>query len=70
VAFYNENSFWYVTDDAYARYVPQLRCRFQVSRLVTYFPSAWHEQHDIPYVSANLIAIKDGSARNGGPLHV
>ena len=70
VAFYNENSFWYVTDEAYARYVPQLRCRFQVSRLVTYFPSAWHEEHNIPYVSANLIAIKDGGARNGGPLRV
>jgi SAM-dependent methyltransferase len=70
VAFYNENSFWYVTDANYARFVPEQRCRFQVSRLVTYFPSPWHEQHNIPYVAANLIAIKDGSARNGGPLRI
>ncbi|MFC7484130.1 glycosyltransferase [Luedemannella flava] len=70
VAFYNENSFWYVTDSSFARYVPELRCRFQASRLVTYFPSPWHQQHNIPYVSANLIAIKDGSARNGGPLRI
>ena len=70
VAFYNENSFWYVTDGDFARFVPEQRCRFQVSRLVTYFPSPWHQQHNIPYVAANLIAIKDGSARNGGPLRI
>ncbi|GAA1761106.1 glycosyltransferase [Luedemannella helvata] len=70
VAFYNENSFWYVTDADFARFVPEQRCRFQVSRLVTYFPSPWHQQHDISYVAANLIAIKDGSARNGGPLRI
>ncbi len=67
VAYYNENSFWYFTDRSFARYVPQISCRFQVSRLVTYFPDDWHRQHDIPYVCANLIAIKDGP-RQGGYL--
>jgi O-antigen biosynthesis protein len=70
VAFYNENSFWYVTDANYARFVPEQRCRFQVSRLVTYFPSPWHQQHNIAYVAANLIAIKEGGARNGGLLRI
>ncbi len=51
------------------RFVPQITCRFQVSRLVTYFPTEWHEQHRISYVCANLIAIKEGP-RQGGFLLV
>ncbi len=69
VAFYNENSFWYVTDRDFSRFVPELTCRFQSSRLVTYFPTEWHRAHDISYVSANLIAIKDDT-RNGGVLAI
>ncbi|MDG4763910.1 glycosyltransferase [Solwaraspora sp. WMMD406] len=69
VSFYNENSFWYFTNSAYARFVPEIQCRFQVSRLVTYFPSAWHETHKISYVAANLIALK-GNARNGGLITI
>ena len=69
VSFYNENSFWYFTDAEYARFVPEIRCRFQLSRLVTYFPSDWHNANHISYVAANLIAIKDG-VRNGGILAV
>ena len=70
VAFYNENSFWYFTDANYSRFVPEIKCRFQASRLVTYFPSEWHQKHNIPYVSANLIAIKDDALRNGGLLNI
>jgi O-antigen biosynthesis protein len=69
VSFYNENSFWYFTDRDYAGFAPDIRCRFQVSRLITYFPSEWHEQHKISYVCANLIAVKDGP-RNGGLLSI
>ena len=65
VAYYNENSFWYFTDGDYARFVPPIKCRFQASRVVTYFPSAWHEEHRIPYVCANLIAVKEGPRQGG-----
>ncbi len=68
VAFYNENSFWYYTERQYRNFVPQINAAFQVSRLVTYFPTEWHEQHRIPYVTANLIALKDPMPRNGGRL--
>jgi O-antigen biosynthesis protein len=68
VAFYNENSFWYYTERQYRNFVPQIRAAFQVSRLVTYFPTEWHEQHRIPYVTANLIALKESTPRNGGRL--
>lgn len=67
LAFYNQNSFWYFTERQYAAFVPQIECRFQVSRLITSMPSDWHREHDIPYVRANLIAIKQG-VRQGGTL--
>lgn len=70
VAFYNENSFWYYTMAQYRDFVPELTARFQSSRLVTSFPSDWHRAHDISYVTANLIALKEGAVRNGGPLLV
>jgi O-antigen biosynthesis protein len=69
VSFWNENSFWYVTDRAYRRYVPEIRARFQVARLATAFPDDWCRRNDIPYVYADLIAVKDGP-RQGGLLEV
>lgn len=65
VAYYNENSFWYFTDAAYADFVPPIQCRFQVSRIQTYFPSDWHQQNQISYVNANLIALKEGPRQGG-----
>lgn len=66
---WNENSFWYHTDRAFAQFVPELlECPFQVSWLQTYYPSPWHQTHFIPYVQANLIAVKPGGDRNGGIL--
>ncbi|SFG61790.1 glycosyltransferase [Streptomyces mirabilis] len=70
VAYYNENSFWYYTDDQYRAFVPEIEARFQSSRLVTYFPTEWHSQKGISYVVANLIAMKEGTPRCGGPLLV
>jgi len=65
---WNENSFWYYTEDPYRHRVPGLTARFQVSRSVTAFPSEWHEVRDLSYAFVNLIAVKEGTARNGGPL--
>jgi O-antigen biosynthesis protein len=66
VAYYNENSFWYYTDANYRNFVPDIKAGFQISRLVTSFPSEWHRAHNISYVTANLIALKEPMARNGG----
>ena len=68
VGFYNENSFWFFTEAKYQSYVPEIQARFQVSRLVTDYPSEWHSAHNISYVTANLIALKDPAPRNGGPI--
>jgi glycosyltransferase involved in cell wall biosynthesis len=68
-AFYNENSFWYWIDENYRKYVPEIKTDFQKSRFMTFFPSPWHEENQIPYVCANLIAIKNGE-RYGGLLGI
>jgi glycosyltransferase involved in cell wall biosynthesis len=60
VAYWNENSFWYFTNKQFAQYVTDIKCRFQISRIQTYFPSEWHERYNISYVNANLVAVKDG----------
>lgn len=66
-AFYNENSFMYLTQTALHDMIPELASRWQVSHLRTFFPTPDHVDMDLPYVQANLIAVKDGP-RQGGPL--
>jgi len=67
VAFYNENSFWYLTQARLRTALPTLTARLQLSHLRTYYPTPWEQQVDIPYVRANLLVVKDGP-RQGGPL--
>jgi hypothetical protein len=67
VAYYNENSFMYLTQEVLHDAIPDLHARLQVSHLRTYFQTPAHEQLGICYVQANLLAVKDGS-RQGGPL--
>jgi glycosyltransferase involved in cell wall biosynthesis len=66
VAYYNENSFWYYTEATYRNYVPEITAKFQTSRMYTACPTEWHAQHNISYVVANLIAVKEPMDRNGG----
>jgi hypothetical protein len=65
--YYNENSFMYLTDRDLHGLIPDLTARLQVSHLHTSFPTEAHAEMEIPYVQANLLAIKDGP-RQGGPL--
>lgn len=68
VSFWNENSFWYYTNRPYANYVSGIACRFQAVRVETYFPSDFHRKHDIPYVYADLCAVKSDERRPGQVL--
>lgn len=58
VSFWNENSFWYYTNRDLAKYVPSIKCRFQATRLWTEHPSDWHRANQIPYMYADLYALK------------
>jgi SAM-dependent methyltransferase len=57
-SFWNSNSMWYYTRRQQAQYVPGIKCRFQKTRLWNGFPSEWHKEHEIPYVYADLVALK------------
>ncbi len=59
-AFFNENSFWYYTQEQFAKYVPAITAKFQAVNLSTFFPGEWEKQHNIPYVQFNACAIHDG----------
>lgn len=59
VSFWNENSFWYYTRKSHARFIhPAYKGRFQASRIVTYYPTQFEKDNDIPIVQADLIALK------------
>lgn len=67
VAFYNENSFWYLTQTRLQRSIPELRARLQMSHIRSFYPTEWDRENAIVYVQANLLAVKDGP-RLGGAL--
>ena len=58
VSFWNPNSFWYYTRREQAQLVRGITCRFQANRVWQECPTPWHESHDIPYVNADLVALK------------
>jgi SAM-dependent methyltransferase len=62
ISFFNELSFHYYAMQHKAQYVPEIECRFNISRLVT-VPHV--QPDDIPYVQANLVAIHDGPRQYG-----
>jgi glycosyltransferase involved in cell wall biosynthesis len=63
VSFWNELSFRYYCDNAFRKYVPGVRARFQlsgVSRQTVHVESPASGTVGIPYIKAELIALKDG----------
>ena len=62
VSWWNENSWWYWTHRNFHRYLPQESAApcFQAVRLQTLFPTDWHRANNIPYVLADLVALKEG----------
>ena len=68
VSYWNPNSFWYYTNKEIAKYVHGVNCRFQDTRVWQSFPTDWHEKNNIPYVYADLVAVKD--QRQPGEVHI
>lgn len=54
VSYWNSNSFWYYTRAQQARYI-NTPVRFQLNRIKNFFPSEWHQTHQITYVKADLL---------------
>jgi SAM-dependent methyltransferase len=60
VSFWNELSFRYYTEARFAKYVPDFQGKFQLAKLITWFPSAWHKENNMPYCEAHLIRLGEG----------
>lgn len=65
VSYWNSNAIWYWTRREQARYIRNEDARFLEITLNNEFPSDWHQTHNIPYVVANLVALKDGYSGPG-----
>lgn len=59
-SYWNDKAFWYWTDRAYAKWIKNDKVRFQAYRLVDEYPSDWHRQNDIRYVTLDAVAMKPG----------
>jgi len=68
ISFWNSNSFWYYTDREYSHFIPSYKGRFQLSRIVTWFPTDFEKQHNIPIVQADMIALK--GQRQAGEMKI
>jgi glycosyltransferase involved in cell wall biosynthesis len=56
VSFFNSNSFWYYTRAEQAKYI-NTPVRFQLNRIKNFYPSDWHQIHNILYVKADLLKL-------------
>jgi len=66
VSFWNSNSFWYYTKKNIGAYINK-PVRFQLTRVKDWYPSKWHEENKIPYVTADLTALKGGDESSYAP---
>jgi glycosyltransferase involved in cell wall biosynthesis len=57
-SFWNGNSFNYYCNRDFAKYVPEIACRFQAARLWDSWPTDWHQENKIIYTNADLVALK------------
>jgi hypothetical protein len=58
VSFWNELSFRYYTNKDFSKYIPDYTGRFQQVVLKTHMPSKWHQENNVPFVRADLCALK------------
>lgn len=69
LSFHSSNNFWYYSRREFAKYVKEIRCRFQTVRLMNGYPSEWHHAHLIPYVTWDACALK-GDHYHPGPREI
>lgn len=58
ISYWNRLSFRYYTDRSAAKYVENIKCRFQQVVLEDYFPNQWCIDNKVPYVRSDLCALK------------
>lgn len=63
VSFWNSNSFWYYTRTSQNRFI-DCPVRYQASRIKDFYPTEYHEAHNIVYTKADLVKV--GGRMPGG----
>lgn len=58
-SYWSENNFSYFYHKKHAHSIPTYIGRFQKVRLFTSYPSEWHQKNFVPYVYADLCALKE-----------
>lgn len=58
ISFWNSNSFWYYCREEQAKYIGK-PVRFQLNRIKNWYPTDWHQLHEITYVKADLLKLTD-----------
>lgn len=58
LSFWNSNSLWYYTNKDFAKYVPEIKCRFQQVRVWNDHPNDFCKFHNIVYVHSDMCALK------------
>ena len=69
VSRWNSNNFWYYTKRDFAKLI-NTKARFQLVRSKNWYPSGFHEEHDILYTYADMIALKDEAHRPPGGIEI
>lgn len=59
-SYWVKNSFKYVTERSHAAFIRNETVRFQAMRLVEEFPNARCKEENMPYITADLVALKPG----------
>jgi hypothetical protein len=57
-SFWNRNSWFYYTRAEQQKYVRGIKAQFQATRIWDAFPNDWCKTHNIPYIYADLVALK------------
>ena len=66
VSFWNSNSFWYYTKQDQAHFIGT-PVKFQMNRIDNWYPTEFHEFHNILYTKAHLVKLPDNDIV---PVHV
>lgn len=66
VSFWTPDNWRYYTEAGLARFVPEVRCKFQEVRIWVDYPSEGHFREKCPYLYADLCAGKPGRRLPGG----
>lgn len=59
-SYWNQNTLWYWTQKNFSRWIGDPPARFRAHRMVEDYPSKWHLENDVKYLTFDAVALKEG----------